>query len=102
MTTRVWLAGLVALLPFAALAADTMPRYDPVRACTDAARRAGARDNAVSPECIKGETDARDDVARIWPGLSASARSRCTRLADRRQSFLILSSCVEREAAIQR
>jgi hypothetical protein len=79
-----------------------MPRYDPVQACTDAARRAGARDSAASPDCVKGESEARAEVARAWPGLPASARSRCTRLADRRQSFLILSSCVEREATAQR
>jgi hypothetical protein len=101
---RIRLAGLLLplLLPWAARAADSMPRYDPIQACTDAARRAGARDSAAPPDCVKGETEARDEVTRAWPGLSDSGRSRCTRLADRRQSFLILGSCVEREATTQR
>jgi hypothetical protein len=93
----------MAFAAFPALAlAQAMPTYDPARTCIDAARRAGARDNAASPECIQGETEARAAAERLWPGLSASARSRCTRLADRRQSFLILDSCVEREASAQR
>lgn len=102
MIARLLLAGLMASAALPALAQSGMPNYDPARSCADAARRAGARGNEASPDCIQGETEARDAVARVWPSLSASARQRCLRLSDRRQSFLILSSCVEREAALQR
>lgn len=98
---RVLLVGLMASTTIPSLAQD-MPAYDPTRSCIDAARRAGARDNMAAPECVQGETEARGSVARVWSDLSASARQRCLRLADRRQSFLILSSCVEREASIRR
>lgn len=100
MIARLPFAGLLVFLTCPAFAAN-LPAYDPARSCADAARRAGAG-NAASPECIQGETEARDALAQIWGNLPASVRSRCTRLADRRQSFLILASCAEREASLRR
>jgi len=92
-------AGLLAgLIPAIAWSQEQMPAYDPVRSCIETARRAGARADAPPPGCVQSETDARDAAAPHWPGLSASARARCKRLADRRQSYLILGSCVEQEA----
>lgn len=102
MIARLLLAGLISSAAAPALAQSGMPDYDPAQSCAEAARRAGVRNNVPSPDCIQGETEARDAIARVWPNLSASARQRCLRLSDRRQSFLILGSCVEREATLQR
>lgn len=101
MIARALLAALLASAALPALA-DDVPSYNVERSCIDAARRAGARDNTASPDCVQGEAEARTRVTELWPTLSPGARQRCTRLSDRRSSYLILSACIEREAAIQR
>ncbi|WP_421988398.1 hypothetical protein [Roseococcus sp.] len=95
------LAACLVLCLASAAGATTLPHFNPAHSCADAARRAGNRD-AAPQACIASETDARHQAAVLWPQVSGSARQRCQRLSERRESYLILVGCLEREAATAR
>ncbi len=101
MTARILLAGFfaVVLLPRAALSADTIPTYDPVISCTEAARRAGDRDAGPRTECIEAETEAKAITPSLWSARPASLHERCTRLSERRKSFVTLNTCLQSNAS---
>ncbi|MBB4041580.1 hypothetical protein GGR34_003257 [Microvirga flocculans] len=72
-----WIARLMALpLMIVAAWADELPRFD-IEAMCKAAPRLESGDPSPYPNCVRDETEARNQLERQWSGFDARQREMC-------------------------